>query len=115
MGRAHPIAEVVIKTAGENGGTPFQPEVPGNDVGGEFFLHGLEQVAGEDRLMLAAIHLTPVIDLADVEPVLEEMSERSHAEADPAALLAITVAIDLGPDAPPIERHEQSPHGAQLQ
>src|SRR5262245_13678475 len=23
--------------------------------------------------------------------------------------------IDLGPDAPPIERHEQSPHGAQLQ
>ena len=47
-------------------------------------LHGLEQLAVEDRLMLAAMHLTPVADLTDVEPVLEQMGERSHAEADAA-------------------------------
>jgi hypothetical protein len=46
--------------------------------------------------MLTAIHLTPIIDRADVESVLEQMGERSHAESDPAALLAIPAAIDLG-------------------
>src|SRR5436309_1092112 len=70
--------------------------------------------AGDDRLMLAAIHLTPIIDLADVKPVLE-MGERSHAESDAALLLAIPAAIDLGPDVPPVELGEQSAHGAKLQ
>ena len=32
--------------------------------------------------VLAAMHLTPIGDLAEVEPVLEQMGERSHAEAD---------------------------------
>jgi hypothetical protein len=45
----------------------------------------------------------PVMDLANIEPVLEQMGERSHAEADPAALLAIPPPIDLGPDASPVE------------
>jgi hypothetical protein len=35
----------------------------------------LEQVAAEDRFILAATHLTPIGDLADVEPVLEQMGE----------------------------------------
>jgi Group II intron, maturase-specific domain len=59
--------------------------------------------------MLAAIHLTPVIDLADVEPVLEEMGERSHAEGDSAALLTIPAPIDLGLNTPPVEFRQQSP------
>ena len=59
--------------------------------------------------MLAAMHLAPIGDLADVEPVLEEMGERSHAEADAAAPAAIATAIGLGPDAPPIEFRDQSP------
>jgi hypothetical protein len=42
----------------------------------------LEQVAAEDRFILAATHLTPIGDLADVEPVLEQMSERTHVEAE---------------------------------
>jgi hypothetical protein len=36
--------------------------------------------------MLAVMHLTPIGDFADVEPVLEQMGERAHAEADTAAL-----------------------------
>ena len=35
----------------------------------------LEQVVAEDRFILAATHLTPIGDLADVEPVLEQMGE----------------------------------------
>jgi hypothetical protein len=65
-------------------------DLPGDGVGGALGLHGLEQVAAEDRLMLAAMHLTPVGDLAEVEPVLEQMGERSHAEADTAGLVAGT-------------------------
>jgi hypothetical protein len=40
------------------------------------------------------MHFASIGDLADVEPVLEERSERSHAEADAAALLAIAAAVD---------------------
>src|SRR3984893_5095377 len=65
--------------------------------------------------MLAAMHLTPIGDFADVEPVLEQMGERAHAEADTAALAAIATAIDLGPDALPIKLRDQSPHGANVQ
>ena len=64
-----------------NGGCD-EPDLPGDGVGGALGLHGLEQIAAEYRLMLAAMHLTPIGDLAEVEPVLEQMGERSHAEAD---------------------------------
>jgi hypothetical protein len=54
----------------------------------------------------------PHPDLADVEPVLEQMGKGTHAEA---ALLAIATAIDLGSYALPIEFREQSAQGAKLQ
>ena len=115
MRRAHPVAAVVEEAAGQNGRRASEPNLPGDGVGGALGLHGLEQVAGEDRLMLAAMHLTPIGDFADVEPVLEQMGKRPHAEADAAAPAAIATAIDLGPDAPPIELRDQSSHGAKLQ
>jgi hypothetical protein len=31
--------------------------------------------------MLAAMHLTPIGDFADVEPVLEQMGERTSADS----------------------------------
>jgi hypothetical protein len=52
---------------GERSGRAPEP----NDIGGAPGLHGLEQIAGEDRLMLAAMHFTSIDDLADVKPVLE--------------------------------------------
>jgi hypothetical protein len=39
--------------------------------------------------VLAAMHLAPIGDLADVEPVLEQMGQRSDAETDAAARAAI--------------------------
>src|SRR3984893_16991391 len=65
-------------------------------------------LADHDLIVLAAMHLAPIGDLAEVEPVLEQMGERSHAEADTAAPAAIATAIDLGPDALPIELRDQS-------
>ena len=65
--------------------------------------------------MLAPMHLTPIGNLADVEPVLEEMGKWPHAKANTAALAAIAAAIDLGPDAPPVELRNQSAHGAELE
>src|SRR3984893_13806641 len=112
---AHPVAAVVEEAAGERSGRAPEAELPGNDIGGAPGLHGFEQIAGEDRRMLAAMHLTPIGDLADVEPVLEQMGKRSDAEADAAAPAAIATAIDLGPDALPIKLRDQSPDGAKLQ
>src|SRR5262249_56516682 len=64
MCRAHPVAAIIIKASREKSGRASQADVPANAVGGEFFLRGLEQVAAEDRFMLATIHLAPVSDLA---------------------------------------------------
>ena len=52
------------------------------------------------------MHFTPIGDLADVEPVLEQMGQRSDAKADTAALAATATAIDLGLYALPIELRE---------
>src|SRR3977135_3149350 len=54
---AHPVAAVVEEAAGERSGRAPEPELPGNDIGGAPRLHGFEQITGEDRLMLAAMHL----------------------------------------------------------
>src|ERR1700720_4205222 len=115
MRRAHAIAAIVEKAAGQKSRRTLEPDLPGDGVGGEFFLHGLEQVATKDRFVLATMHLTPIGDFAGVEPVLEEMGERPHAKANTAALAAIAAAIDLGPDAPPVELCNQSAHGAELE
>jgi hypothetical protein len=71
-------------------------------------LHGFEK----DRFMLAAMHLASIDDLADVEPVLEQMGKRSDAVPDAAAPAAIATATEFGPDALPIELREQSASAA---
>ena len=57
----------------------------------------------EDRLVLPTMQFAPIGDLADIEPVLEQMGERSQPEADAAPLAAVRTAIGLGPDAAPVE------------
>src|ERR1700733_579841 len=76
MGRAHAMAAIIKETPGENAGSSPKPDFAGNSVGGKPGLHRLEQVAVEDRLMLSRVNLGPVHDLADVEPVLEQMRQR---------------------------------------
>jgi hypothetical protein len=95
MRRAHAVAAVIKKAASHKGGRAPELHVAGNGIGGAFRLHGFEQLTGEDRLMLAAMHLASIDDLADVEPVLEQMCQRSHAEANATAPAAIAAAIEL--------------------
>jgi hypothetical protein len=53
MRRANAIAAIVEKAAGQEGSRDSESDLPGDGVGNEFLLHGLEQVAAKDRLMLA--------------------------------------------------------------
>ena len=40
---------------GQNGGSASELDLPGGGIGGALGLHGVEQIAGEDRLILAAM------------------------------------------------------------
>src|SRR5712692_918820 len=115
VGRAHPAAAVVEDAAGQDGGRALQPDLPVDGVGGEFFLHGLEQGAIEDRLMLPAMDLAAIDHLADVEPVLEQIGEGAHSEPDASDDPAVRTAPRLGPDAAPVEILHESPHRAELE
>jgi len=107
VARAHPVAAIVEDAAGQNGRRAPEPDLPRDGVGGELGLHGLEQVAVENRLVLATMHLAPIDDLANVESVLEQVGERSNAETDTAPPAPIGTAICLGPDAAPIKVLDQ--------
>jgi hypothetical protein len=110
--RAHAVAAVVEDTTGEDGGRALEPNPPVDGVGGELGLHGLEQVTVEDRLVLPAMQLAPVSDFANVEPVLQQIGEGAHAEADAPHQSAVGTATLFGPDPAAIEVLDQGAHRA---
>jgi hypothetical protein len=65
--------------------------------------------------MLPAMDLAAIDHLADIEPVLEQIGERAHSEADAPDDPSVCAAPRLGPDAAPGELLHQSPHGAELE
>ena len=81
MARTHAVAAVVKQTAGQERGCPSQPAPPLHRLGVQLLLDGVEQGTIEDRRVTAAMDLAPIGDLADVEPVLEQVGERPHPEA----------------------------------
>ena len=84
MARAHAIAAVIEDAARQQGGRTR----PGGAIAiallGELSLNGLEQVTIEDRRMLCGADLALEVDLADVEPVAQEIGERASGEGDAA-------------------------------
>src|SRR5258708_4579485 len=92
-----------------------EPDLAGNRIGGKLGLHGLEQLAIEDRLMLSGVNLAPVHHLAEVEPVLEEVCEGADAEPDAAAHAAVEPGNRLGADAAPVEVLDHGAHRAQFE
>ena len=82
--RAHAVAAVIEDAAGQDGRRTSEPNLSGDGVGGKPRLHGVEQIARKDGLVLPTMHLASIDDFAKVEPVLEQMGERSHAKADAA-------------------------------
>src|SRR5207244_3773184 len=115
VGRAHPAAAVIEDAAGKDGRRALQPDLPVDGVGGEFLLHGLEQGAIEDRMVLPAMRLAAIDHLADVEPVLEQIAEGADPEADAPDDPSVRAAPRLGPDAAQVEVLHESPHRAELE
>jgi len=64
----------------------------------KFQLNGLEQVAIEDRRMLCWTDLAPEDDLADIEPVAQEIGERASGEGDAAVGPPIREMTSSGDD-----------------
>src|SRR5262249_37677620 len=81
MGWAHAVAANVKKPSAQNRGGAPQPAAARYRLGRKFALHRLKQRGFENGLMLRAVNLAPVDDLADIEAVLEQMGERAHAKA----------------------------------
>src|SRR5215207_590828 len=84
VARGHAVAAVVEDAAeqerlGARAGAPLAAALLV-----ELGLHGLEQRALEDRLVLAGMALGFVIDLAAVDPVAQKMGERAVAEGHAA-------------------------------
>ena len=64
-------------------------------MGRQFLLNGLEQGSVQDRRLLPGQDLTPVFDLADEEPVPEEVGEGSSAKRDASAGLDLALDVAL--------------------
>src|SRR6266705_693242 len=79
VGRAHAVAALIKKAAGQEGGRAPQPAAPRHRLIGKLALHRRKQRAIENGLVLAAVNLASVNHLADIEAVLEQMRERDHA------------------------------------
>ena len=80
VGRCHAVAEIVIEAAGEKGRRGLCPEPAGDRALRQPSLDRLEEVAREDRLMIADMDLAPIGDLADVESAAQEMVESTDSE-----------------------------------
>src|SRR5260370_34036030 len=66
-------------------------------------------------ITLTALFLAAGDHLADAEPVLEQIGEGAHPEADARGDPADRAAQRLGPDAAPVEILHESPHRAKLE
>jgi hypothetical protein len=64
----------------------------------KFQLNGLEQITIENGWMLTRADLAPEDDLADVEPVTQEIGERTSGEGDAADGSPIRDPADFGDD-----------------
>ncbi len=89
VGRAHAVAALIKKAAGQEGGRAPQPAAPRHCLSSKLALHRVEQRGIENRLVLAAVNLASVNHLADIEAVLEQMRERAHAKTAPADSAAV--------------------------
>src|SRR5215211_3136815 len=115
MGWAHAATVRIKDAAGEERGWATQPAAPRHRLGGKLALNRLKQRGLENGLMLTAVNLAPVDDLADIEAVLEQMRERAHAKAAPADGAAIREPPRLAADASMSEVVGQRSHRAKFQ
>ena len=100
---SHAIAAIIKKAPAQDGGRASEPAAPRHCLGCEPGLHRREQGTIHNRRLLAAMDLAPVDHLADIEAVLEQISERPHAKAPAAAGPAVRQSPRFAANPPPIE------------
>jgi hypothetical protein len=71
------LHRVISATASFLSWKAIEPDLSRHGIGGELCLYGLEELAVNDRLVLALMHHTTVNHLADMEPLLEQMGKCS--------------------------------------
>src|SRR5262245_22552666 len=99
MGWAHPVAAVIEDAAGQDSGRCLEPKSAFNRTSCQLGLHGLEDGPFHDRVMLGAIKLAAVGDLADIKAVLEQVGERPDAKTEPTDHVPFCPRSPFGPDA----------------
>src|SRR5262249_4071562 len=100
MTRGHPVATVVIETTDQRRGGC---RVPGSVVVAllvELGLHGVKEITIQDGGMLARKDVALERDLTDIEPVAQEMGERTAREGDASDRAPSLERSHLGDDPP---------------
>src|SRR5690348_12616003 len=82
---------------------------------GQLTLNGLEQIAIEDWRLLACESLASVDDLADIEPVTEQISEGTSRERDTAHRSSVREPAGLGDNSAASELLQEPPNAADFE
>src|SRR5215475_12211081 len=98
--RAHAVAAVIEDAARQQGVGACPGCAITTVLRRELSLDGLEQVPIEDRGMLARADHTLEVDFADIEPVPQQIGERTSGEGDAAYRPPIREVADFGNDPP---------------
>ena len=82
MRGAHWFAPFIEHTSSEHGtlGPAVRSHCATDPVGGKMLLHALEQLGVDDRQMLALVDQFLVHDLAEVDPVAQQVEQRAAAK-----------------------------------
>src|SRR5262249_17531620 len=89
MGWAHAVAVMVKKSTAQNRGRASQLAAPRHRLGPELGLPRLEQRGIDNGLGLTAVTLAWVAHLANIEAVLEQISERPSPDPPSADATAV--------------------------
>src|SRR5882724_11423773 len=98
MRRRHAVACVIEQQSGQQVVACVPDTAPGGPLIRKLLLDRIEQGALHDRWLLAGQDLALVFDLADIEPVAEQVEQRSPLERDATAGGAGCKQPCLGPD-----------------
>src|SRR5258708_22134518 len=100
VGWDHAVARVVVQQAGqEMVGFGFTVISVGPLIG-EFLLNCIKKLSVQDRGLLAGQDFTLIIDLADIEPVAQQIEKRAAAERDAATGRTSYTQSGFGSDIP---------------
>src|SRR6185369_14696646 len=111
MAGAEPVAAVVEdKTGQQVGGGGSWTTRPLASIRIQLGLDPLPEVAGQDGGVLAVVGDTFVFDLAEIDPVAQQVIDRTATEGLPAAHLAMASLPALAHDVALFEVRHESAH-----